>query len=67
MTHILGDVLGKPTFMPSVPGFALRALLGEFGSMLLEGQKVLPKTLLDAGFAFRFPKMREALGDLLTP
>lgn len=66
MTNILGGVLGKPTFMPSVPGFALRVLLGEFGSMLLQGQKVLPKTLLDAGFAFRFPKIREALENLLA-
>ena len=67
MTEILGQVLGKPTFMPSVPGFVLGAVLGEFGSMLLKGQKVLPGKLLESGFVFRFPEMRGALEDLLTP
>ena len=65
MTKILGEVLKKPTFMPSVPGFVLGAVLGEFGSVLLKGQKVLPRKLLDAGFTFRFPDLRAALEDLL--
>ena len=61
----LGRVLGRPAFLPS-PGFAVRMLLGEFGSVLLEGQRVLPRVLMDAGFEFRFPFAREALADLLT-
>jgi uncharacterized protein (TIGR01777 family) len=61
----LGKVLAKPTFMPAVPGFVLRMILGEFGSVLLEGQKVLPNRLLDTGFRFKFPKIKEALQDLL--
>jgi uncharacterized protein (TIGR01777 family) len=55
----------KPTFMPAVPGFMIRMVMGEFGSVLLEGQKVLPKRLLDTGFLFKFPKIKKALGDLL--
>ena len=65
MTKILGEVMKKPTFMPAVPGFVLSAVLGEFGSMLLKGQKVLPGKLLEAGFSFTFPDLREALKDLL--
>ena len=61
----LGEVLGKPTFMPAVPGFVLRMIMGEFGSVLLEGQKVLPSRLLDTGFRFKFPKIKKALQDLL--
>jgi hypothetical protein len=66
MTQELADVLGKPTFMPSVPGFMVKMKMGEFGSVLLEGQRVLPARLLDLGFEFQFPTMREALTDLLT-
>jgi uncharacterized protein (TIGR01777 family) len=66
MTRILGEVLGKPTFMPAVPAFAIRILMGEFGSIFLEGQKVMPKRLLDKGFCFRFPEIRGALQDLLS-
>jgi uncharacterized protein (TIGR01777 family) len=65
MTKILGEVLGKPTFMPAVPSLVLGAVLGEFGSILLKGQKVLPKKLMDSGFPFRFPELRSALEDLL--
>ena len=65
LTHVLGEVLGKPTFMPAVPGFVMSLILGEFGSVLLKGQRVVPKKLLDAGFRFSFPDLRSALKDLL--
>jgi uncharacterized protein (TIGR01777 family) len=66
LTHVLGEVLGKPTFMPAVPGFVMSLILGEFGSVLLKGQRVVPKKLLDAGFRFAFPELRSALKDLLA-
>ena len=65
LTKILGDVLGRPTFFPAVPAFAIKIIMGEFGSMLLNGQKVMPKRLLDMGFRFRFPEIGEALEDLV--
>ncbi|MBI5604418.1 MAG: TIGR01777 family protein [Deltaproteobacteria bacterium] len=65
LTKILGEVLGKPTFMPAVPGFMLRIIIGEFGNVLLKGQRVLPKKLLTLGYSFRFPLLKEALSDLL--
>jgi uncharacterized protein (TIGR01777 family) len=65
LTKALGGVLGKPTFMPAVPAFAMQMVMGEFGSILVKGQKVLPKRLLEKGFRFRFPEIRGALQDLL--
>jgi hypothetical protein len=65
LTKTLGEVLGKPTFMPAVPGFVMSLALGEFGSVLLKGQRVVPKRLLDAGFRFSYPDLRSALQDLL--
>lgn len=66
LTQTLGEVLGKPTFMPAVPGFVMSLVLGEFGSVLVKGQRVVPKKLLDAGFRFSFPDLRTALKDLLA-
>jgi uncharacterized protein (TIGR01777 family) len=37
LTQALGKVLDKPTFMPSVPGFVIRMVKGEFGNVLLKG------------------------------
>ena len=66
LTQVLGEVLAKPTFMPGVPGFVMSFILGEFGSVLLKGQRVVPKKLLDAGFRFSFPDLQSALKDLLA-
>jgi uncharacterized protein (TIGR01777 family) len=61
----LGRVLSRPAFLPA-PGFGLKIAFGEMASILLEGQKVLPKKLLDTGYRFRFPELPGALEDLLA-
>jgi uncharacterized protein (TIGR01777 family) len=66
LTKILGEVLRKPTFLPAVPGFMLKIIMGEFGNVLLKGQKVLPKKLVSLGYSFRFPSIQAALADLLN-
>jgi len=65
MTTALAKVLGKAAFMPAVPGFVVKMVMGEFASVFLEGQNVLPKKLLDMGFRFRFTDIGEAFQDLL--
>jgi uncharacterized protein len=65
LTKILGEVLNRPTFLPPVPGFMVRLILGEFGNVLLKGQRVLPRKLMSLGYSFRFPLIKEALNDLL--
>lgn len=67
LTEILGKVLGRPTFMPSVPGFVIRMVKGEFGNVLLKGQRVIPEKLLKAGFRFQYPDLEGALRDLFHP
>jgi uncharacterized protein (TIGR01777 family) len=64
LAKILGKVLGRPSWMPA-PAFMIKLALGEFGSVLLEGQRVLPKKLLDSGFAFHYSQLEMALQDLL--
>ncbi len=66
LTEILAEVLHRPLIMPSVPGFILRTVLGEFGDVLLKGQRAIPKVLQEAGFRFRYPTFREAMNDLLA-
>jgi uncharacterized protein (TIGR01777 family) len=64
LAQALGRALHRPAFLPA-PGLAVRLALGEFGSVLLEGQRVLPARLLADGFEFRFPTIDQALADLL--
>jgi hypothetical protein len=63
LTRELGRVLHRPAFLPA-PGFAVRLVLGEFGDVLLKGQRVLPRRLLAEGFRFAHPGFAAALEDL---
>jgi NAD dependent epimerase/dehydratase family enzyme len=47
-----------------VPAFALRAAAGGFAAELLESRRIVPAAAAKAGFAFKFPMLREALEDL---
>jgi uncharacterized protein (TIGR01777 family) len=62
--NALGKVLGRPSFLPT-PAFALRLLLGESAQIVTEGQRVLPRKALAAGYAFKFTEVEGALRNLL--
>ena len=47
--------------------FALRLMLGEGASVVTEGQRVLPKRIVEErGYAFAFPALAAALDNLLA-
>jgi uncharacterized protein len=64
LSQVLGQVLQRPSWLP-VPGFALETLLGEGAQVVLEGQQVLPKRLLQQGFQYHYPDLRSALQQFL--
>ena len=61
----LGKVMRRPAIFP-VPAFLLRLLFGEMSIVILEGQNVSVKRLLNAGFTFQYPQIEPALRNLLT-
>jgi uncharacterized protein (TIGR01777 family) len=63
-TQVVGKVLGRPTFMP-VPAFAMKTMFGEMSTLLLDGQREVPRRLLKEGFTFRFVEAEAALRDVL--
>jgi hypothetical protein len=63
----IARALGRPAAM-RVPAFALRMALGDgLAQALLEGQRVLPNKLEQAGFVFEFRVLEDACRDLLHP
>ena len=60
MCERLGRVVGRPSWLP-VPEIALKAVLGEGASVVLEGQKVLPVKAKQLGFSYRYPYVQDAL------
>lgn len=60
-TKTLGKILNRPTFI-TVPAFAVNLLLDGMGTeVLLTGQRVEPRALLEAGFRFSHPFIDEGL------
>jgi uncharacterized protein (TIGR01777 family) len=64
LARLVGRIMGRPSFF-RVPALALTLAFGEVASVVLEGQRVVPRRLLDLGFEFQFPDAQSALRDLL--
>jgi len=64
LAKALGKALHRPSFMPA-PGFMIKLVLGEFGSVILEGQRVIPKKLLDHGFVFQYADIDQAIKSII--
>jgi uncharacterized protein (TIGR01777 family) len=65
LTKALGRALHRPTLLP-VPRLALRAAVGEFADEALASQRVVPRVLTDAGYAFRHPTIETAVASALA-
>ncbi|MBE9201755.1 MULTISPECIES: TIGR01777 family oxidoreductase [unclassified Nodularia (in: cyanobacteria)] len=64
LSQSLGQVMQRPSWLP-VPGFALEALLGDGAMVVLEGQRVMPKRTLAAGFEYEYPDLLPALTQII--
>ena len=61
-TKNVGAWLHRPTFF-TLPEFLLKLMFGEMSTLLIDGQKVLPQALLDAGYEFKQPTLEQALAE----
>ncbi|GMY05681.1 epimerase family protein SDR39U1 homolog, chloroplastic [Fagus crenata] len=61
----LGTVMGRPSWLP-VPDIALKAVLGEGATVVLEGQRVVPARAKELGFPFKYPYVKDALKAILS-
>jgi hypothetical protein len=62
---ILGEVLHRPSWLPVSP-LILRVLLGEMSVVVLSGQKMIPRKLLDLRYNFKYPNAMQALKNILS-
>lgn len=65
--RVLANVLGRP-YLLRLPAWLLRLLFGELAdAALLVSERVVPRRLTEAGFAFEHPELEGALKFLLDP
>jgi uncharacterized protein (TIGR01777 family) len=64
LAQAIGKALHRPSFLPA-PAFMMKLVFGEFGSIILKGQRVVPSRLLESGFVFRYAGIDKALENIV--
>ncbi|WP_295181208.1 TIGR01777 family oxidoreductase [uncultured Christiangramia sp.] len=65
MTRQLADQLNKPLWLPNVPKFVLKTMLGEMSQIVLSSQLVSCKKIEEHGYKFKYSNLSKALEDLV--
>lgn len=65
LTKAIAKTIHKPLFLPNVPKFMLRLLLGEMHKIVTSSQHVSSRKILDSGFQFQFASLSKSLQNLL--
>lgn len=65
MTKMIAAKMENPLWMPNIPAFALKLLLGEMSVLVLEGQLVSSQKIEQVGYQFKFYNLENTLQDLL--
>ena len=63
----LARVLHRPFFLPPVPSFLLKLILGEKAIMVTRGQRVSCKKIQTEKFSFLYPNLETALMEIYSP
>ena len=61
VTYSIAKSLNKKIWLPKLPAFLLKLLLGEMANLILFGSRVSAQKILNAGFEFEFPKLAPTL------
>ncbi|HAL83066.1 MAG TPA: TIGR01777 family protein [Mucilaginibacter sp.] len=64
LTIAIAKQLHKPLWLPNVPAFSLKLLLGEMSTIVLGSTKVSAKKIENAGFKFKYPGIEAALKEI---
>jgi uncharacterized protein (TIGR01777 family) len=62
-SQALASSLHRPDFM-RMPEWIIRILMGEMADLLLYGQRVVPKRLLESGFTFKYSEIEQAFENM---
>lgn len=65
MTKLIAAQLDRPLWLPNIPGFVLKLMLGEMAIVVLEGQLASSKKIEELGYQFKYYNLETALQDLL--
>lgn len=65
LTKLIGKALSRPVIFPPIPAFVLKMVIGQMAEIVVTGNRVSAKKILDGGYQFKFENARDAVDDLL--
>lgn len=66
LTKELAKATGRPMFLPNVPAFVMKLMLGEMAQIVLGGNRVSSKKIQNKGYQFKFTDVESAVINLLA-
>lgn len=63
-TEVVAQALKKPLFF-RIPALIIKIILGELSSIILDGQIISSKKVIEAGFNFRYKKINDAVSNII--
>jgi len=66
MTNEIARRLKKPLWLPNIPVFVMKLILGEMSAIVLESQNLNNSKILNKGFAFKYDTLEKALDNCLN-
>lgn len=64
LTKIIAKAIHKPLFLPNIPQFVMKLILGEMSFLLFSSKNLSSEKIQKLGFQFSFPTCQEAIADL---
>ena len=66
LTTVIAKTLKKKLFLPNIPQFIMKLILGEMSYLLFSSKNLSAQKIIDKGFQFQFSKIKEAIVDLYS-
>ena len=66
LTTVIAQTLKKPLFLPNIPQFIMKLLLGEMSYLLFSSKNLSSQKIIDVGFQFQFPEIKKAIANLYS-
>jgi hypothetical protein len=64
LTMAIAAVLKKPLFMPNIPKFMMKLLLGEMHELLFENRNINSQKIVGMGFVFKYKTIDDAMENI---
>lgn len=66
LTRKIASHLDKKLWLPNIPKFIIKTVLGEMSVLALEGSRISSKKIENAGFKFQYNNLDAALSDVIN-